>query len=677
MNSTIALLEPFQTPFESVPFSKINNSDFLPAFEKAIETAKNEVDLICTSQGEPTFENTIEALEFSGERLAVISNVFFNLNSAETNEELQGLAREISPKLSAFNNDILLNERLFERIQSVWNKRQTLRLPEDAFTLLEKTYLRFLRNGAKLNAKDKIKLREIDEALSKQSLQFGENVLSETNTFLKGIEDESLLAGLPDSAREAARELASEKGKKGWAFSLHFPSYMPFMKYAENRALREEMYRAYGSRAFKNNALNNSETVKNIARLRLERAQLLGYASHADFVLERRMAESKEKVEGFLNKLLEKARPAAESDLRAVAELAHKDGISKLMPWDYVYYAEKLRKQTFDLDDELLKPYFPLNQCLNGVFDTAKKLFGLQFKLRKDIDVYHPDVEAYEVINENNEHVALFYADFHPREGKRAGAWMTSFRSLSVHNGQEKRPHISIVCNFSKPTKESPSLLTFQELTTLFHEFGHALHGMLAKGKYPSITGTSVFWDFVELPSQIFENWCYEKECLHMFAKHHQSGELLPEKYIQKLVESAQFQQGYATLRQLNFGFLDMAWHGLSTWNNADVLEFELEATRQTALFEVVEGTNTSCQFSHIFQGGYAAGYYSYKWAEVLDADAFAYFKEKGIFNAEVAKTFQTHILESGGSVHPMILYKRFRGKEPNPEALLKRAGLV
>jgi peptidyl-dipeptidase Dcp len=674
--TTNALLAPFNHPFQASPFSDIQTADFLPAFEEALKQAAEEVNAISNQESDATFTNTIEALEFSGMILSRISDIFFNLNSAETNDEIQKIAQEVSPKLAAFSNDVLLNESLFKRVKHVWENRESVDLSIEQQTLLEKSYLKFVRNGALLNTDGQIRLREIDAQLSKLSLQFGENVLKDTNSFELFISNEDDIKGLPDSVKEVAAQEAKDRKKEGWIFTLQYPSYVPFMTYAENRELRKQLFMAFSSRGFKDSDTNNEAIILEIVTLKKERAQLLGYASHADYTLERRMAESPARVNDFLDYLLSKSIGAAKSDVKQVQELATKDGIHQIERWDFAYYSELLKKSLFDLDEELLKPYLELDSCINGMFETATKLYGIQFKERNDIPTYHPDVKTYEVLKDEK-HVSLFYADFHPRKGKRAGAWMTSFRGQHILNGEEFRPHASIVCNFSKPTSSKPSLLTFNELTTLFHEFGHALHGMLAKGSYPSITGTSVFWDFVELPSQIFENWCYEPECLELFAKHYETGEVIPNEFIQKIQKSSQFQEGYQTVRQVSFGLLDMGWHQLSGDIPSNVGTHENNHMKAAQVLPEVEGTNMSCAFSHIFQGGYSAGYYSYKWAEVLDADAFELFKQTGIFTREVASAFQNHILAAGGSEHPMTLYKRFRGQEPDPDALLRRAGLV
>lgn len=669
---------PLLEPFDQAPFSKIKNEHFKPAFLQAIEDAKKEIDDIVGNPEAPTFQNTLEALDFAGQQLDRISSVFFNLNSAETNEEIQKLAQEISPLLSEFSNDITLNQGLFERIKAVYGQRNTLKLTPEQQTLLEKKYKSFSRNGANLNDPDKKRLREIDAELSKLKLKFGENVLAETNKYELHLTHEEDLKGMPEGEKEAAAQLAESKGKDGWLITLDYPSYIPFMKYAENRELRKELSIAFGSKGFHNDELDNQENVLKIVSLRHERANLLGYPTHAHFVLEERMAENPEKVMDFLNELLQKAKPAAEKEFEELETFAKSlDQIDRLEKWDSAYYSEKLKQKLFNLDDEKLKPYFKLENVINGVFKVAEKLFGLTFKEVQTIEKYHPQVKTFEVYDDANNFISLFYADFHPRPGKRGGAWMTSFKPQYTLNGKNNRPHISNVCNFTKPTKSKPSLLTFNEVTTLFHEFGHALHGMLANTTYPSLSGTSVYWDFVELPSQIMENWCYEKEALELFAHHYETGELIPMELVEKIKESATFQEGMATVRQLSFGFLDMAWHSNDPSNIKDVKAYEAKAFEGTDLFPDTPQTCMSTSFSHIFQGGYSSGYYSYKWAEVLDADAFAYFKENGIFNKMVADKFKESVLSKGGTENPMELYKRFRGAEPNIDALLERAGLV
>ena len=664
--------------FDTAPFSQIKNTDYEPAFNEAISQAKAEIQQIITNTGAPTFENTIEAMAFSGMQLDRISNIFFNLNSAETNEELQKIAQIVAPKLSAFGNDISLNPDLFKRVKQVFDTVDKSTLTTEQITLLDKTYKGFVRNGALLNDDQKAELREIDAQLSVISLQFNENVLAETNAYQLHITNKEDLAGLPDGVIEAAKNLAEQQEKQGWIFTLDFPSYLPFVTYAQNRELRKEIAIANGKKGFQKNEYNNEENVLKIVKLRNQRAQLLGYKNHATFVLEERMAQNPEKVLSFLNDLLVKAKPAAEKEFDELTAYAKKlDGIDRLEKWDGSYYSEKLKQERFNLDDEALKPYFKLENVLNGAFTVAEKLFGLHFTEVFTVDKYHADVQTFDVTNDSGEKIALLYTDFFPRKGKRNGAWMTSFKSQWIKNGVNERPHISIVCNFTPPTQSKPSLLTFNEVTTLFHEFGHALHGMLANTTYPSLSGTSVYWDFVELPSQIMENWVYQPETLALFAKHYETGETIPQQYIDKIKESANFLEGMATLRQLSFGMLDMAWHSENPENIGRLKEFENQQFELTKLYPDVAENVMSTAFSHIFAGGYAAGYYSYKWAEVLDADAFDYFEQNGIFNKEIATKFKDFILSQGGTDHPMTLYKKFRGQEPSPNALLKRAGLI
>ncbi len=672
------LTSTYNTAYQSAPFSQIQMSDYQPAFETTLAAARAEIDTITNNPEQPTFENTIEALDFSGQTLDRLSSIFFNLNSAETSDEMQKIAQEVSPLLTAFSNDVSLNEGLFQRVKAVYDQKDKLTLTPEQATLLDKKYKSFARNGALLSEDKKARLREIDTQLAKLKLTFGENVLAETNNYELHITNEADLKGLPEGAIEMARSLAESKEKEGWIFTLDFPSYLPFVTYADNRELRKEISISAGKKAFQNNEFDNQEITLQIAKLRHERANLLGYETHAHFVLEERMAQHPEQVKTFLNDLLAKAKPAAEKELAQLTAFAKElDGIEQLEKWDGPYYSEKLKQKLFNLDDEILKPYFQLENVLQGAFTIANKLFGLTFKEINTIEKYHADVQTFEVVDEKNELVALFYADFFPRKGKRNGAWMTTFKPQYIQNGVNERPHISNVCNFTPPTPTKPSLLTFNEVTTLFHEFGHGLHGMLANTTYPSLSGTSVFWDFVELPSQMMENWCYEPEALALFAKHYETGEIIPQDYVEKIKESASFLEGMATLRQLSFGLLDMAFHSTNPTDITNIKAFEKAAFEGTSLYPDVAENCMSVSFSHIFQGGYSSGYYSYKWAEVLDADAFAYFQEKGIFNSEVATKFKDNILSKGGTEHPMTLYKRFRGQEPKPEALLKRAGLI
>lgn len=674
----IDIMNPLLQEFNTAPFSKITTEHYIPAFKKAIAIAKEEIAEISTNNDAPTFENTTVALDFTGEKLNRIVSIFFNLNSAETNDEIQRIAKEVSPWLTEFKNDMILDKALFHRVKQVYDSRENLDLTPEQTMLLKKQYKGFARNGANLNEEDQQTLRGIDSKLSKLSLQFGENVLAETNAFSLNITNETELAGLPESAKEAAKMLAKDKGVDGWVFTLDYPSYIPFMTYAENRDLRKKLALAFGRKAFQDNKYNNEQIVQEIVTLRHKRALLLGYASHANFVLEDRMAETPENVMSFSRNLLAKAKPAAQREFDHLQNYARKiDGIEQLQKWDGAYYSEKLKKELFDLDQEALKPYFQLENVIDGVFTVAHKLFDLQFVEVFDIDTYHEDVKTFKVLDQDQQFVSYLYADFHPRPGKRNGAWMTSFKPQQIKNNVNDRPHISIVCNFTKPTNTKPSLLTFNEVTTLFHEFGHALHGMLANTTYNSLSGTSVSWDFVELPSQVFENWCYEKEALELFAKHYETGETIPMEYIEKIKESASFHEGMQTLRQLSFGLLDMAWHSQDPSSIENIKAFESKIFEETSLYPDVKENCMSTSFSHIFQGGYSAGYYSYKWAEVLDADAFEYFQENGIFNREVATKFKEHVLSKGGTEKPMDLYKRFRGKEPAPEALLRRAGLI
>ena len=666
------LLVDFSTPFATLPFEQIKTADFLPAIEHEIDATLKEIELICTNPAEPTFENTLVAIEKSGAKLGIISGALFNLNSSETSTELQEITQKAAPLLTKLQNDIRLNAVLFERIKTVF-EGNTDALSTEQKTLLEKEYKSFVRNGALLKEEAKITLREIDQQLAKLSLNFGEHVLADTNAFSLHIRNEEELRGLPQSAISMAKQMAEAKNLDGWLFTLDYPSYVPFMTYAENRELRQQMSKAFGQRGFQQNENNNEETILSIVQLKHQRASLLGYESHAAFVLEERMAKDEETVVAFLNDLKEKSYPKAKEEWEEILEYG-KDrlGYTEVNKWDTSFISEKIKQERFAFNEEELKPYFSLPKVLKGLFKIVEKLYGLSFEINPKVEVYHPDVLTYEV-KKNGKFHAVLYADFHPREGKRNGAWMTSYRSQS----KDQRPHISIVCNFSPSTKDTPALLSFNEVTTLFHEFGHALHGMLANTTYGALSGTSVSWDFVELPSQVLENWCYQPEALALFAQHYLTDELIPQSYIEKIVKAGQFQQGLQTLRQLSFGFLDLSWHGKNGPSITSVKEHE---TRIMQPFQFSEDSPESCMstaFSHIFQGGYSAGYYSYKWAEVLDADAFELFLENGIFDTKTAQSFHDNILSKGGTEHPMKLYKRFRGKEPNPEALLKRAGLV
>jgi peptidyl-dipeptidase Dcp len=667
------LTENFNTPYHTAPFDRIKNEDYLPAFKELIQQSEKEINSIVDNSEAPTFQNVVEALAYSGEKLDILSNIFFNVNSAETNDELQQIAEEVSPILSEYSSKISQNEPLFNKIKKVYEEKEKYNLNEEQQMLLEETYKGFVRSGALLNDEDKEKLKNIDMDLSLKSLKFGQNVLASTNAYFKHITNKEDLAGIPDSIIEQYAEEAKERNLEGWVLTLQYPSYVPFITYAENRELRKELALANGKKSFNGGEYDNQNLIKEIIKLKQQKAELIGYTNYADFVLEERMAKSPTKVLDFLNELLIKAKPFANKEIEELKVLAKADGITEMQSYDHPFYAEKLRKEKFDLNDEELKPYFPLNQVQDAVFGLAQKLFGLTFEERNDIPKYHEDVKTYEV-KENGEYKSLLYVDYFPRKGKRAGAWMTSYKSQYKKGGENSRPHISIVCNFSKPTKDAPSLLTFQEVTTLFHEFGHALHGMLANTQYPGLSGTSVKWDFVELPSQFLENFCYEPEFLKTFAKNYKTGEVLPDEKIEKIEQSKNFMEGYQTMRQLGFGILDMMYHtNVKELEAESVKEFEDRYTKATQLYPSNPETAMSPSFSHIFQGGYSAGYYSYKWAEVLDADAFQYFKENGIFNPEIAAKYKV-LISSGGTKDPMELYKSFRGSEPKVESLLKRA---
>jgi len=671
------LLQTFDTPFQTPPFDKIKNEHFQPAIDAAIEEGRKEIDLIIDSKENPTFENTIVALDLAGKNLNRIASIFFNLNAAETSAELQKIAQQVSPMLSEYSNDIMLNEKLFERVKAVYDQKEILNLNTEQTSLLENTFKGFIRNGANLNEKDKKRFREISTELSKLSLDFQEHVLNETNAFELQVTSEEDLAGLPESVCEGAALTAKNKGKEGWIFTLQFPSYFPFMQYSEKRELREKLYRAYSRRGNKNNENDNKEIIRKIVNFRLEKARLLGYQTYSEYVLTERMAESPEKVNHFLEKLHAASRPHAEKEYKAISDYAQKNGADfKLQRWDWSYYAEKLKQEKYNLSDEMTKPYFKLENVTKGVFDLAHRLYGLKFVENNEIPVYHKDVKTVEVFDERNRFMGVLFLDFFPRESKRNGAWMTEYRGQSNVNGNEIRPLISVVMNFTKPTETKPSLLTFNEVETFLHEFGHALHGLLSNITYSSLSGTNVYRDFVELPSQILENWAVEKEWLDLFAVHYQTGKKMPEELINKIIEARNYNAGYSSERQLSFGMMDMAWHSIEEPFEGDIIEFEKTATAKTELFDQVEGSSICTAFSHIFSGGYATGYYGYKWAEVLDADAFAAFKENGIFDKETAKSFRENILSKGGSAHPMELYKKFRGQEPSEDALLIRSGL-
>lgn len=671
------LLESFDTPYATIPFEEIEVVHYLPAFKEAMKQHQEEINQIVQNKDIATFANTIEALDCSGELLARVSAAFYAVLGAETTDEMQDIAQELSPLLTEHSNAIRLNEMLFQRIKSVYNQKERLNLNAEQLTLLKETYDGFARNGANLSVADKEKYRELSKELSLLTLTFGQNVLKATNKFELLITDEKKLQGLPVDVKDMLAENASKAGKKGWLIDLKATSYIPVMQYADDRELRRELYLANGKKCLSEDEFDNRENIKKIVNLRLKKANLLGYRTYADYVLEHRMAENKKNVYALLNKLLDAYKKTAEEEYTAVQDYANTDGAEfKIQPWDWAYYSEKLKAEKFNVDDEILKPYFELEKVQQGIFDLANKLYGLNFTENPKIQGYHSEVTAYDVTDENGQLVAVFYTDFHPREGKRAGAWMDGLKAQWKTEQGDSRPHVINVMNFTRPTSSKPALLTFSELTTMLHEFGHALHGMLAKTTYRSLSGTNVYWDFVELPSQIMENWAVEKEFLSSFAKHYLTGEILPDELVKRIKKAENFNVGYATLRQLSFGLLDMAWHTLEEPFDGDVLDFEQKAMAPAMLLPVADGTGMSATFGHIFSGGYAAGYYSYKWAEVLDADAFSVFKQKGIFDKTTANSFRQNILEKGGSENPMELYKRFRGQEPSIDALLERTGI-
>jgi len=651
----------FQTPYNAAPFSRFTATDYLPAIEKAIAESLAQINSITQNPEPATFKNTIEALAYTGLALDRLTAMFFNLNSAETNDALQAEAQRISPLLTDYSNDIRLNEALFKRIKTVYDQRETLSLTAEQQTLLEKTYKSFTRNGANLSLNDKARLREIDKQLATLKLKFSENALAETQHYQWVITDKNTLSGLPDFVLEMLAQEAKKRHTQGWVITLDLPVYTAVMKYADNRDLRQKLFTDYHSRCAGESAYNNEDNVLRIAQLRQTRASLLGYPNYATFALEERMAETPEKVIAFLNEQLAKDKPQA---IKELEELKTFSGLTDFQQWDFAYYAEKLKQEHYQIDDSLLKPYLALDKAVEGMFAVAYKLYGLHFTLTDEVEKYHPEVQTYKVTDENGNYLALFYTDFFPRAGKRNGAWMTSYKEqYRDEQGKDSRPHISIVCNFTRPTDTAPSLLTFNELTTLFHEFGHALHGMLSKVTYPSLSGTNVARDFVELPSQLMENWCYEEETLRLFATHYQTGEPLPIEWVNKVKAVEDFMKGILNVRQLNFGFLDMEWH---TYPHLERLEnvrtFEQTVTKATQLYPPIDVMCISPAFSHIFSGGYAAGYYSYKWSEALEEDALEIFKEAGFFNKTVATRFRKEILERGSSEKESILYKRFRG---------------
>lgn len=670
------LLVESTAPHGAPQFTQITNEHYKPAFEQAVREARADIAAIVGNAQAPTFANTIEALEFSGRRLDRISNIFFNLNEAHTNDTMQALALELSPMLTEFSNDVSLDPKLFARVKAVYDRRESLGLNTEQRRLLEKTYKGFARSGAALSDGDKKIYRELTARLSELSLQFNQNSLAATNAFTLHVTDPAVVGELPDFVREGMAAEAKERGLDGWVVTLQIPSMVPFMTYSSNRALKEKLWRAYNTRCV-GGEFDNSAIVEEIADKRLQLAGLLGYETYADYVLEERMAESSPTVNAFLAELLDRAVEAARRDVETVAGYARAQGFdAELMPWDFGYYSEKLKHERYELSEELTKPYFQLENVRRGMFELANRLYGITLRENPEIPVYHPDVKAYEVFDADGSFLAVLYMDFFPRASKRGGAWMIEFRQQGVENGVETRPLISVVYNFTKPTDSLPSLLTFDEVTTMLHEFGHALHGIFAAGTYPSLTGTAVYRDFVELPSQIMENWAYEKEFLDLFAVDYRTGEKMPAELIRRILDAKNYLAAYSHIRQVAYGLCDMAWHSISEPVKMPVVDFEKKAIARAQVLPYVDGQCTSTSFGHIFSGGYAAGYYSYKWAEVLEADAFSLFKEKGIFDRETAASFRENILSKGGSEHPMKLYVRFRGHKPDTQALFDKMGI-
>lgn len=673
------LLSESTLPYGAPQFDKIRTEHYLPAFKTAIAECKADIDAIVANTDAPTFENTIVALEQSGKNLNKVSGIFFNLQSADTNDEMDAIAEEVSPLVTECSMYISLNEALFERIKAVYEQRESLGLEPDQMRLLTETYKSFARNGANLSAEDKAVYGKYQEELSLLELQFSKNVLAATNAYTLHLTDEADLAGLPEFVKDLGASAAQEKGLDGWVYDLSQPSYSPFMTYSSRRDLREQIYRAYNTKAV-GGEFDNLENCKRIVELRIKIANILGYETYADYALENRMAKNTATVNAFLDELLEPSVPAARKEVSQIYEYAVANGFedSELRPWDWSYWTEKYKDEYYKLNDEMLKPYFQLENCIDAVLGLASRLYGISFEERSDIPGYHKDVKVFDVKDENGEHLALFYADFFPRASKKGGAWMTEFRGTSVVNGVENRPFISIVTNFTKPTATAPSLITHYELTTFLHEFGHALHGMLAKGNYESMTGTNVARDFVELPSQIMENWGYEPEYLNGFAKHYQTGEVIPSDLIEKIVASKNYLSAYLQVRQLQFGLIDMAWHTLTEMPaGLETVAFEKKALEESSVIWSDPACAISPSFGHIFSGGYSAGYYSYKWAEVLEADAFSLFAQEGIFNKDVAASFRNNILSRGSSDDEAVLYRNFRGHDPEPKALLEKLGIV
>ena len=678
MKSENPLLTESTAPFGAPQFDQIKDEHYLPAFEQAITEAKAEIDAIVANTDEPTFENTIEAMEYAGQTLNRVANIFYNLMEANTNDTLQEIAEKVSPMLTEYSMYVSLNNDLFQKVKAVYEKKDQLGLAQDQMKLLEDNYKGFVRGGANLSDEDKELYSKWSEELSLTTLQFSKNVLAATNAYTLHITDSTDLGGLPEYVKAMGAEAAAEKGLEGWAYTLDYPSYSPFLKYSTNRELRKQIWMAYNTRAI-GGEFDNTDIVKKIVDLRIKIANILGYETYADYALEERMAKDKNTVNNFIMQLLKPSLEYAKKDVAAVYAYAKKNGFkdSKLMPWDFTFWSERYQEAEYSLNAEELKPYFQLESCIDAVFGLANTLYGITFHELDNVPVYHEDVKVYEVKDKDGRHLSLFYADFFPRASKRGGAWMTDFRGQSIRDGVEYRPFVSIVCNFTKPTADAPSLITHDEFTTFLHEFGHALHGILAEGRYPSLTGTSVSRDFVELPSQIMENWAYEPEYLNSFAKHYQTGEPIPAELIEKIVAAKNYLAGYGQVRQLNFAYLDMAWHSRTSVPELSTVEFEQSTLAPYNVMPAAEGAAFSCSFSHIFSGGYSAGYYSYKWAEVLEADAFSLFKEKGIFNTEVSESFRKNILSAGGAQDEAEIYRNFRGHNPQPEALMKKLGLT
>lgn len=681
MNTSVnnPFLQPYATPHETVPFHLIRLEHYEPAIREGMRQEDEEIAGIVTNAEAPTFANTILPLAESGKLLERVTTVLFNLMSAETCDELEAIAEKMMPELSEHSNNISLNPELFARVKAVYEQRGTLTLTPEERQLLEKTYDGFRRNGANLPDADKETYRRLSMELSTLTLRFSQNHLKETNRYELVLTQANQLKGLPPSAVEAAAHTAAEKGKEGWVITLQAPSYVPFMKYSDCRDLRRELYMAYNTQCTHDNEQNNFDIVRQLVNHRMELARLLGYTDYADYVLRKRMAEDSAHVYRLLDDLLEAYTPAAHREVAEVEALARRlEGDDfRLMPWDFSYYSEKLKNEKYQFDEEALRPYFELSRVKEGVFGLATRLYGITFRRNPDIPVYHPDVDAYEVFDTDGSYLAVLYTDFHPRAGKRSGAWMTSYKEQWTEaDGTDSRPHVSLTMNFTKPTADKPALLTFSEVTTFLHEFGHALHGMFARTRFQSMSGTNVYWDFVELPSQFMENFAIEKDFLHTFARHYQTDAPIPDEWIQRIVDASNFNVAYSCLRQVSFGLLDMAWYTRREPFSGDVAAYERQAWQRAQLLPPVDGTCMSVQFGHIMSGGYSAGYYSYKWAEVLDADAFSVFKQHGIFDRATADSFRQHILSKGGTEHPMTLYKRFRGQEPTIDALLKRNGI-